>query len=171
METILEQSLDASDVAVCVKDAEKRILSQNAYCRALCGERQGEICETGCMELYANDTGQQWKDWGSRVYKNSFLHGSFFDVTLLCSTRRIISFLQPLQNKYEVALAYFRAKGLTRREIEVVSLTIRGVSNSEICQSLSISRATLRTHLNNVYRKFRDLGEVPEFLPPNRTLA
>lgn len=169
MNKILEQSLEASDVAVCVKDASKRVLSQNGYCRKLCGEREGQMCEIGCMELYAKDNGQQWHDWGSRVYKNSFLHGSFFDVTLLCSTENIITFLQPLKDKYEMALAYYRGKGLTRRETEVVSLTIKGTSNSEICKSLSISKATLRTHLNNIYRKFRDLEEVPEFMPANRT--
>jgi len=42
------------------------------------------------------------------------------------------------------------------------------VSNQEICESLSISKATLRTHLNNIYRKCRDLGEEPKFVPANR---
>jgi len=171
MDKLLEQSLDAGEIATCVKDSEKRVLSQNDYCRKICGERQGEVCETGCMELYARDTRQQWKGWGSRVYKNSILHGSFFDVTLLCSAGNIITFLQPLKDKYDMALAYYRNKGLTRRETEVVSLTIRGVSNPEICEQLSISRATLRTHLNNVYRKFRDLGEVPAFMPANRIVG
>jgi DNA-binding CsgD family transcriptional regulator len=165
---ILESSLEASSVAVCVKDRNKHVLSQNDYCRELCGERCGEVCETGCMELYAGDKTQQWKDWGSRVYKNSFLHGSFFDVTLLCSSESIITFLQPLKDRYEMALAYYRDKGLTKRETEVVSLTIRGVTNPEICKALSISKATLRTHLNNIYHKFRDLGEIPEFMPANR---
>ena len=168
MSDILESSLEASHVAVCVKDRNKHVLSQNDYCRELCGERCGERCETGCMELYAGDKTRQWKDWGSRVYRNSFLHGSFFDVTLLCSSDSIITFLQPLKDRYEMALAYYREKGLTKRETEVVSLTIRGISNLEICKTLSISKATLRTHLNNVYHKFRDLGEVPEFMPANR---
>lgn len=145
------------------------VLSQNDCCRAICGECTGAVCVRGCMELYARDSSQQWKEWGSRLYRNSFLHGSFYDVTLLCSTDRIITFLQPLREKYEMAIAYYKEKGLTRRETEVVALTIRGMSNTEICQSLSISMATLRTHLNNVYRKLRKLGEVPEFIPAQRT--
>lgn len=168
MSAILESSLEASNIAVCVKDRNKCVLSQNDYCRELCGDRVGELCETGCMELYASDNTQQWKDWGSRVYKNSFMHGGFFDVTLLCSAESLITFLQPLKDRYEMALAYYRDKGLTKREIEVVSLTIKGISNPEICSTLSISKATLRTHLNNVYHKLRDLGEVPEFMPANR---
>jgi len=169
--SILEQSLGNSDIAVCVKDRDKQVLMQNDYCRSVCGDCVGQACEKGCMELYAGDRSQQWKDWGSRVYRNSFMHGEFFDVTLLCSAENIITFLQPLKEKYDMALDYYREKGLTRRETEVVALTIRGVTNSEICNSLSITRATLRTHLNNIYHKFRDLGEVPEFIPTNRKLA
>lgn len=168
---LLEQSLETADIAVCVKDSEKRVLMQNAYCRRVCGNQSGKVCTDGCMALYAGDQQQQWKDWGSRVYRNSLIHGSFHDVTLLCSAERIITFLQPLREKYAQALEYFRGKGLTRRETEVISLTIQGVKNTDICTRLSISRATLRTHLNNVYRKFREMGELPEFIPANRVTA
>ncbi|MFV1973664.1 MAG: LuxR C-terminal-related transcriptional regulator [Thiohalobacterales bacterium] len=168
METLLEQSLEAAEIAVCVKDSGKRVLTQNEYCLRLCGDQSGKVCNEGCMALYAGDRNQQWKDWGSRVYRNSLIHGSFHDVTLLCSAESIITFLQPLGEKYAQALEYFRDKGLTRRETEVISLTVQGTKNTDICGQLSISKATLRTHLNNVYRKFRDMGELPEFIPANR---
>ena len=96
------------------------------------------------------------------------IHAAYFDVTLLCSDKHITTFLQPLKQKYEKARAYFEAKGLTRRETEIAAMLVRGVSNANICRQLAISKATLRTHLNNVYRKFRDLGEVPAFIPANR---
>ena len=164
----LDDSLLASDIAVCVKDTSKRVLMQNVHCIRRCGDHQGSICELGCMELYDQDISHQWKDWGTRVYRNSFIRGGFCDVTLLCSADRIISFLHPLEEKYEMALAHYRGKGLTRRETEVIDLTIQGISNSQICERLSISKATLRTHLNNVYKKLRDAGEPLEFIPPNR---
>lgn len=159
----------ANDIAVCVKDSGKRVLMQNGRCIKSCGDQQGTICEQGCMELYSRDIYQQWKEWGTRIYKNSYIKGCFYDVTLLCSTDRIFTFLQPLKEKYEMAFAYYRGKGLTRREIEVIDLTIHGSSNSQICKRLSISRATLRTHLNNVYKKLRDAGEPLKFIPSNRT--
>ena len=165
---MLEESLQSSHIGVCVKDARKRVLKQNEPCRRACGDRLDEVCTEGCMELYARDESHQWKDWGARVYKNSVIFGGFFDVTILCSTETIVTFLQPLKEKYEMALAYFRDKGLTKRETQVVSLAIQGNSNSDICKLLSISKATLRTHLNNVYRKFRDMGEIPEFIPTCR---
>jgi len=168
MGRLLEESLEAGNIAVCVKDVQKTILMQNERCRQICGDHLGGTCQQGCMELFARDRFQQWKNWGMRVYRNSLIYGSFNDVTLLCSRDRIITFLQPLKDKYEKALAYYREKGLTRRESEVITLTIQGSSNTDICECLSISRATLRTHLNNIYRKFRDLGEIPEFIPANR---
>ncbi len=166
---MLEESFSAGHIAVCVKDLNKTVLMQNEHCRSICGDQLGCPCHTGCMQLYADDTSHQWKDWGSRVYRNSCIHDGFYDVTLLCSSEHIITFLQPLNDKYEMALAYYRNKGLTKRETEVVSLTIRGISNAEICKYLSISRTTLKTHLNNVYRKLRESGEVPAFMPACRT--
>ena len=168
---MLEKSLEGGNIAVCVKDSSKKVLTQNEYCHTACGDRVGEICDVGCMELYTNDCDQQWKDWGSHIYKNSKVHGNFYDVTLLCTAQRIITFLQPLKEKYETALACYKEKGLTKREIEVIFLTIQGVSNANICQRLSISKATLRTHLNNVYTKLRKLGDMPEFMPANRTIG
>ena len=168
---LLGEALQTGKTAVCIKDSCKRVLMQDDYCRRICGNRLGEVCEQGCMELYAGDQSSQWRDWGARLYRNSLIHGDYYDVTLLCSTERIITFLQPLKDKYETALAYFRDKGLTRREAEVIALTVRGFNNLDICEYLSITRATLRTHLNNIYRKFRDTGEVPEFIPGHRKPA
>jgi len=168
MSDLLDPTLQAGGIAVCVKDTAKRVLSQNDCCRDICGDRRGETCTTGCMELYAGDAARQWKDRGSCLYQNSYFHGGFFDVTLLCTAESIITFLQPLADRQRMAQAYYREKGLTGRELDVVSLIIRGLSNRAICESLAISRATLRTHLNNIYRKCREQGEEPRFVPANR---
>ncbi len=165
---LLAEALAAADVGVCVKDSEQRVLMQNEACLRVCGRQQGSVCTEGCMALYAGDRAPQWKGWGPRVYRNSRIHGSFHDVTLLCSAERIITFLQPLRDRYAMALEYFRDKGLTRRETEVISLIVKGVRNSDICERLAISKATLRTHLNHIYGKFRERGEIPEFIPANR---
>ncbi len=42
---------------------------------------------------------------------------------------------------------------LTAREQEVLRQVARGRTNQEIAQTLSISYSTVRTHLNNIYRK------------------
>jgi two-component system NarL family response regulator len=43
---------------------------------------------------------------------------------------------------------------LTPREIEVVALLLKGLTNGEIASQLFISENTLKTHLRNIYPKF-----------------
>jgi DNA-binding NarL/FixJ family response regulator len=42
---------------------------------------------------------------------------------------------------------------LTPREAEVLSLVARGLSNREIAESLVVSEATVKTHINHVFSK------------------
>jgi DNA-binding NarL/FixJ family response regulator len=43
--------------------------------------------------------------------------------------------------------------GLTEREQEVLRLIARGLSNSEIAQELTVSEATVKTHINHLFAK------------------
>ena len=42
---------------------------------------------------------------------------------------------------------------LTERELEVVRLVARGLSNAEIAGEVGVSEATVKTHLTNILRK------------------
>lgn len=42
---------------------------------------------------------------------------------------------------------------LTKRETEVLGLLLKGYNNPKICEKLTISQNTLKTHLRNIYRK------------------
>lgn len=46
-----------------------------------------------------------------------------------------------------------RAGGLTPRELDVLRLLPRGLSNAEIAESLFVSPRTVQTHLTNLYTK------------------
>jgi DNA-binding NarL/FixJ family response regulator len=43
--------------------------------------------------------------------------------------------------------------GLTPREVDVVKLVARGLSNAEVAAELFLSEATVKTHLTSVLRK------------------
>jgi DNA-binding CsgD family transcriptional regulator len=168
MKTVLEQTFQGESFAVCIKDSAGKVQMQNELCLGICGNYADKVCDIGCMELYAKDKSQQWQNWGSRVYNNSFVHNAYYDITLLCSDQHLITFLQPLKAKYEKALAYYKDINLTKREMEIVSLIVQGSSNTEICDHLSVSRATLKTHLNNIYKKVNDSGLALKYIPNKR---
>jgi len=160
-----------SNIGVCVKNVSRRILMQNDACLMVCGKRVGTVCSIGCMKRYADDDIAQWKKRGMRFYNNVRRNGSHFEIALICTERRIITLLQPLSNRYTDAIDYYRTMGLSKRELEIISEVIRGYSNRDIYEKLSITKATLRTHLNSVYRKLEDRGEALKYLPAKRRTA
>lgn len=168
MKTTFEQAFQKNSFAVCIKDSNGRVLVQNDLCSEICGDYSNKVCDIGCMELYARDKSQQWQNWGSRVYNNSFVHNDYYDITLLCDDEYLITFLQPLKAKYEMALVYYKDKKLTKRERGIIPYLVQGVSNQEICEQLSVSKATLKTHLNNIYKKVHNSGETLKYIPHKR---
>jgi len=47
------------------------------------------------------------------------------------------------------------AEPLTEREVEVLRIVAQGKSNQEIAEELVLSKATVRTHVKNVYGKLQ----------------
>ncbi len=169
LSAILLASLEEGDMLICIKDNNKLVLKQNDGSKKLCGNREGQPCCTGCMEIFARDKNQQWENWGSRTYKNCLLHDNYFNVTLICSDQHLVTILQPLESKQLVAAEYYREMDLSKRETEVLSQVIAGLNNSAICQKFSISHSTLRTHLNNIYRKTNNTGASLHHIPKDRS--
>lgn len=165
--TLLE-SLEEGGMIVCVKDHNKVVLKQNDSCKELCGNAEGKECNIGCMEVFDQDDEQQWDKWGNRTYRNCYLHDHYYDLTLLCSDRHLITILQPLEEKQTIALKHYMELGLSKRETEVITHVIAGLSNTEICEKLSISASTIRTHLNNIYGKAHESGTSLEYIPRER---
>jgi len=168
MKIDMEHSFKGSGLGVCIKNSDGMVLQQNKLCHDICGDCINEVCKVVCMELYAKDELQQWKDWGSRVYNNCFAHNAHYDITLICSDEYLISFLQPLEEKYKTALNYYLNLNLTKRETEIITFVIQGASNSKICKVLSVSKSTLKTHLNNIYKKINDSGMELKYFPKKR---
>lgn len=164
----LEQTLGDRGIGVCVRDGEQRVQSQNEACADLCGDRQGQTCDEGCVELCQADQARSEDAEGTRLYADKQIFGKSHDVTVIQSGDKRITLLQPLEARHQRALSAFLDAGLTKREMEVIGLVVQGRSNSEICEQLCISKATLRTHLNRAYRKAREHGVPPVDLPPSR---
>lgn len=97
--------------------------------------------------------GKPLKGEGIQFFPNSRLGRQFFDVLFFNAHPFRLVLLYPLQRKYDAWLKRFKEKDLSRRETEVAQLCLEGFTNSRIIRRLSISKATLKTHLNNIYKK------------------
>ena len=53
----------------------------------------------------------------------------------------------------EIAAQWVATKDLTSREAEVVRYIAAGLRNAEVGERLSVSESTIKTHLNNIFRK------------------
>ena len=58
-----------------------------------------------------------------------------------------------LQTQMAARLAEPDAKALSPREQEIVGYVALGLRNAEIARRLAISEETVKTHLNNIFRK------------------
>ncbi len=91
------------------------------------------------------------------LFPNTKIGDEYFDIFFLHDSGHRIVFLQPLQQQYEAWLKRFMNRGLSPRELEVVRLGLQGLTNSQLTRKLGISRATLKTHLNNIYKKIPEV--------------
>ncbi len=65
--------------------------------------------------------------------------------------RKVVDrFAQPQEDLYTI---HATLDALTERELEVIKLAAKGMSNREIAQELTISVRTVQTHLTNVFNK------------------
>jgi ATP/maltotriose-dependent transcriptional regulator MalT len=59
---------------------------------------------------------------------------------------------------------------LTRREIDILPLLAKGLSNREIAAKLHIAPVTVKTHLQNIYKKLKTRNRI-EALQRSRELG
>lgn len=84
----------------------------------------------------------------------SYLLKDMFSEELLEAIRTVHAGLRRLPNVIAARLAErMNTQALTARELEVLKLIVKGRSNKEIGSDLSISEATVKTHINNILSK------------------
>jgi len=66
----------------------------------------------------------------------------------------------PAQQSQAAAAGEPEGKKLSARETEILQLIAKGVSNSEAATMLTLSKATIRTHLEHIYRKLEVTNRV-----------
>lgn len=140
----MKESMVGKYVSHCVCDFTGKVLEQSSKCQNICGERLGQTCHDGCREHLGLH-----KDSDALLLKNRQFHEGTFHISTFREDEREFIFLYPAVKKHN----YFEFNILTRKEKEVVELMLKGFTNSEILARLSITRATLKTHINHIYQK------------------
>lgn len=144
---------EINKTGLCIKSKDLTVEYQNDRCRESCGQQVGNICDKGCI-LYLK------KDHMESAFKNTFkffravdIDGRNFDTVVFESDSKILTLLQNSDDFLKIQINQLQNYHLSPREIEIMQLFLEGKSNSEIVKLLFISKSTLRTHLNNIYKK------------------
>ena len=145
-----------SKIGICVKDNDKKVLFQNSICVQTCGELAGGVCRKTCMSLYHQVEECSALNEGMKLFKGVEIEGHKVDALIVNDGSQITTLLYPLdadQEKFKKQEAFFKERGLTKSELRIMQMVMQGMTNASIAQQLFISKATLKTHLNNIYKK------------------
>lgn len=146
-----------AQLGICVKKLDQEVISQNEACKKLCGNMVGKICDKGCMSNYESpDDAESNLSEGMTLVKNAIVDGSVIDAVIINDGKTLTTIIYSLEKKMKTIdqnQEQLKSFGLTKSEVTIFTMVMRGSKNAQICKSLFISKATLKTHLNNIYKK------------------
>lgn len=143
-------------LGLCVRDLDKRVLYQNENSVKTCGLMVGQVCAKTCMRLYLQIEECAAVSEGMKLFKATEIEGHRVDALIVNDGDRITTLLYPLdeeQDKFKKQEVFFKERGLTKSELRIMQMVMQGMTNAVIAEKLFISKATLKTHLNNIYKK------------------
>jgi DNA-binding CsgD family transcriptional regulator len=143
-----------TSLGVCIKDPQRNVLFQNNLCIEKCGNKMGGPCLGPCVQKYDEFCVEKnAKVEGFCHFKKINLENGIADAVVMNDNSQFLTLLYPLENKNKNRMDYYQEKNLTKCELKIASLMLNGLSNAEIIKELFISKATLKTHINNIYKK------------------
>ena len=129
-----------------------------------CGEHCGVVClEKLKKSLHVEHTEDLHIIGFNTFHKLITQKNHVADVVISEIDNELITFIYPLDEKIKQQLLKYEIYNLTASELKIVSRLVLGQSNQTIADALFISKATLKKHINNIYKK------IPEKLRPRST--
>ncbi len=146
--------ISESSVGICVKDRQRKILFQNSLCIKKCGNKMGGSCGGPCIQKYDKLCAEK------KIKVEGFCHfprvrcqNGIVDFVVVSDDEQFLTLLSPLEEKHQAKIECYKDRNLTKCETKVASLILEGLSNAQIAKRLFISKATLKTHINNINKK------------------
>jgi DNA-binding CsgD family transcriptional regulator len=90
---------------------------------------------------------------GFEVFRNVAVDGKTVDAVMIDDGEKLTTVLYDRAELIEKQLEVLKPFRLSKSEQVIAEKYLQGFSNADIAEQLFISRATLRTHLNNIYKK------------------
>lgn len=144
---------DLKKLGICIKSNDTTVEYQNSKCREICGNQLGQKCEKGCiLKLNAENAGRNAQT-GFRLYRNLPIDNQIVDCVIAQDGDKIITLLLNGEEFILNQMNLIKEYSLSPSELTVMKKFLEGYTHSEIAEQLFISKSTLRTHLNNVYKK------------------
>ncbi|MBY0416017.1 MAG: LuxR C-terminal-related transcriptional regulator [Bdellovibrionales bacterium] len=132
-------------LGTCLKDLDKKVLQQNEVCLKICGNMIDQVCTKGCMIGYLPKAGMS-------LIKNSYVDNSSVDAVVIYNGETLTTIIYTNESQTN-EVENIKSFGLSKSEIIIFTKVIEGKKNAQIIQELFISKSTLKTHLNNIYKK------------------
>lgn len=148
--------LSADDeLLLCERDSSSTVLAQNERCIDLCGDLTGRVCKVGCMEQLESESPALQVRRGFHHLPRRKIAGKLFDGLILKTKNGLSTMLYPVSdeewNREKLSVCTF-----TPTESRILELRLgSGMTNTEICKSLGIKMATLKTHIFRINRKMK----------------
>ena len=149
--------IDEEDIAVVVADDERRFVHANTAACALLGIERDELIGMRVEEITGPPTEEIEANWGG-LHDGGVLVGTF-PLRGPVGVRQIpyIAVADVTPGRHLAILIPARGAGswqpLSQREREVVALVAGGATGREVGEELSVTAATVETHIRNAMRR------------------
>lgn len=147
-----EKIRDLSNIGICIKSKDTTVEYQNSACRDICGHQVGIKCNKGCISKLKSEP-ESVLNSGYKFFRNTQVDKNNVDTIISQEGDQITTLLFKKEENILEQLKLITKFNLTKSELSVMKKFIEGYSNLEISEQLFISKSTLRTHLNNIYKK------------------
>jgi PAS domain S-box-containing protein len=156
--SVIEPSLiDEEDVAVVVADDERRYVHANAAACSLFGIEHDDLIGMRVEEITGTPPAEVEASWGR--LRDAGVLVDTFPLRSPVGVRRIpyIAVADVTPGRHLAILIPTRGDGgwqpLSRRERQVVTLVAGGATGREVGEALSVTAATVETHIRNAMRR------------------
>lgn len=153
---------DLDSLGICVKNQNKKVISQNEICKSCCGDRINQICDMGCMKEYDLNKPKSFSD-GMTLLKNIENNLGLSDTVIINDGNTITTIIYQksfIKDKIKYDLEELKTYSLTKSELNIIEHILSGKTNTEICKLLFISRPTLKSHINSIYKKVPEKWQI-----------